>query len=96
MDEGPQIWHLDRNDVTFETLIKSGHFANIYKAKLRTGSKPEAVVAKTLKGDVTTCFFRYSFTFAKMAFKHIMLLFQLLMGRVQYKSAITTVKHFSQ
>ena len=51
MDEGPQIWHLDRNEVTFENLIKSGHFANIYRAKLTAGRKPETVVAKTLKGS---------------------------------------------
>jgi hypothetical protein len=47
----PQIWHIDRNDVTFEALIKSGHFANIYKARLKTGkSDSDIVVAKTLKG----------------------------------------------
>jgi hypothetical protein len=53
MDMGtPQIWHIHRDDVIFETLIKSGHFANIYKAKLKTGrGSGDVVVAKTLKGN---------------------------------------------
>ncbi|XP_060601820.1 uncharacterized protein LOC132755046 [Ruditapes philippinarum] len=50
----PQIWHINRNDVTFEALIKSGNFANIYKARLKTGkSAGEIVVAKTLKERFT-------------------------------------------
>ncbi|XP_053393446.1 uncharacterized protein LOC123564849 [Mercenaria mercenaria] len=52
--EAPQIWHVDRNDVTFETLIKSGHFANIYKARLKRGKgSGDVVVAKTLKERFT-------------------------------------------
>ena len=50
--EGPQIWHLDRNDITFETLIKTGQFANIYKAKLNDRRKSQAVAVKTLKGCI--------------------------------------------
>ncbi|KAL4222693.1 hypothetical protein ACF0H5_018734 [Mactra antiquata] len=48
----PHGWDLDRNDITFETLIKTGHFANIYKAKLR--GRNDAVVAKTLKENYST------------------------------------------
>ncbi|XP_053393450.1 uncharacterized protein LOC123562440 isoform X2 [Mercenaria mercenaria] len=52
--EVPQIWHVDRNDITFESLIKSGHFANIYKARLKRGKGSEdVVVAKTLKERFT-------------------------------------------
>lgn len=47
---GPQIWHIERNDVILETLIKSGNFANIYKARLKGRKSGEVVVAKTLKG----------------------------------------------
>ncbi|XP_053381408.1 uncharacterized protein LOC128549125 isoform X2 [Mercenaria mercenaria] len=52
--EAPKIWHISRNDVVFESLIKNGHFANIYKAKLRS-KKGQAgdVVAKTLKEGFT-------------------------------------------
>ena len=35
-----------RSEVTFEELLVSGHFADIYKAKYNG----KAVVAKTLKG----------------------------------------------
>ena len=47
-----QSWHIPRSDVTFETLLKSGHFANIYKAIYNRNKKThETVVAKTLKGN---------------------------------------------
>ncbi|KAH3716737.1 hypothetical protein DPMN_059466 [Dreissena polymorpha] len=41
---------LSRNDIVFESVIKSGHFANIYKAKY----KGKTVVAKTLKENYAT------------------------------------------
>ena len=53
--EGPKIWHLDRNDITFETLIKTGHFANIYKAKLNDKRTRQTVAVKTLKGCINRC-----------------------------------------
>ncbi|KAH3847120.1 hypothetical protein DPMN_089434 [Dreissena polymorpha] len=37
---------LSRKDIVFESVIKSGHFAHIYKAKYQGNT----VVAKTLKG----------------------------------------------
>ena len=46
--------HLDRDDVVFDSLLKSGNFANIYLAKLR--STNATVVAKTLKGIKKTNF----------------------------------------
>jgi hypothetical protein len=42
-----QNWQLDRDDVVLDSLLKSGSFADIYLAKLR--STNETVVAKTLK-----------------------------------------------
>ena len=46
-----QSWFIFRADVTFETMLKSGHFANIYKASLNNKKKQkETVAAKTLKG----------------------------------------------
>lgn len=42
-----QKWHLDRDDVVLDSLLKSGSFADIYLAILR--STNEKVVAKTLK-----------------------------------------------
>lgn len=51
--EGNQSWFIPRADITFETLLKSGHFANIYKAVYKTNrKKQETVVAKTLKGTI--------------------------------------------
>ena len=48
-----QSWVIARADVTFETMLKSGHFANIYKASLNNKKKQkETVAAKTLKGNV--------------------------------------------
>ncbi|KAL3832342.1 hypothetical protein ACJMK2_023994 [Sinanodonta woodiana] len=48
--ENEQAWHLSRDDITFESLLKQGHFANIYKATMHHGSRTqEYVVAKTLK-----------------------------------------------
>lgn len=44
-DTNPML--LARNDIVLESLLKSGHFANIYKARLRNHN--ETVVAKTLK-----------------------------------------------
>lgn len=49
-----QTWHINRNDVTFDSLIKTGHFANIYKARLKAGKgSSDVVVAKTLKERFT-------------------------------------------
>ena len=49
-----QSWVIARADVTFETMLKSGHFANIYKASLNNKKKQkETVAAKTLKGNVS-------------------------------------------
>ncbi|XP_053373171.1 uncharacterized protein LOC128546533 [Mercenaria mercenaria] len=42
-----QNWQMGRDDVIFERLLKSGNFADIYHAKLR--STNTTVVAKTLK-----------------------------------------------
>ncbi|XP_053373169.1 uncharacterized protein LOC123532025 [Mercenaria mercenaria] len=44
-----QNWQMGRDDVIFESLLKSGNFADIYNAKLR--STNTTVVAKTLKQD---------------------------------------------
>ncbi|XP_052246346.1 uncharacterized protein LOC127855047 [Dreissena polymorpha] len=41
---------LSRKDIVFESVIKSGHFANIYKAKYQG----KTVVAKTLKENYAT------------------------------------------
>lgn len=49
-DTESQSWHIPRNEVTFEKLLKKGHFANIYKATLK-GNRTN-VVAKTLKGKI--------------------------------------------
>ncbi|XP_060570888.1 angiopoietin-1 receptor-like [Ruditapes philippinarum] len=52
--QAPQLWHVNRNDITFEALIKNGHFANIYKARLKSGrNSVDLVVAKTLKEQFT-------------------------------------------
>lgn len=51
MDLGSsQIWHIDRSDVILDTLLKNGHFANIYKARLKGRKGGEIVVAKSVKG----------------------------------------------
>ncbi|KAL3832350.1 hypothetical protein ACJMK2_024002 [Sinanodonta woodiana] len=46
-----QPWHMNRDDVVFESLLTSGRFANIYKASLKSSSvkRQQTVVAKTLK-----------------------------------------------
>ncbi|KAL3832344.1 hypothetical protein ACJMK2_023996 [Sinanodonta woodiana] len=46
-----QTWHMNRDDVVFESLLTSGRFANIYKASLKSSSvkRQQTVVAKTLK-----------------------------------------------
>ncbi|KAK3603167.1 hypothetical protein CHS0354_042999 [Potamilus streckersoni] len=45
-----QSWQINRSDVTLESLIKSAHFADIYKAILNYGtSRQTNVVAKCLK-----------------------------------------------
>jgi hypothetical protein len=46
----PEVEHIDRNDISFEGIIKDGHFARIYKATWRTSRGENTVVAKTLKG----------------------------------------------
>ncbi|XP_053373176.1 fibroblast growth factor receptor-like isoform X2 [Mercenaria mercenaria] len=46
-----QNWHLERDDVIFESLLKSGNFADIYLAKLRSSNT--TAVAKTLKQNYT-------------------------------------------
>jgi hypothetical protein len=47
-------WEFKRTDVIFESLITSGHFADIYLAtNQKTGS---TVVAKTLKSNVYEIF----------------------------------------
>ncbi|KAK3603134.1 hypothetical protein CHS0354_042956 [Potamilus streckersoni] len=49
-----QTWHMNRDDVVFESLLKSGRFANIYKASLHLSSKKrQTVVAKSLKEGFT-------------------------------------------
>ncbi|KAL3832351.1 hypothetical protein ACJMK2_024003, partial [Sinanodonta woodiana] len=50
-----QPWHMNRDDVVFESLLTSGRFANIYKASLKSSSKKrqQTVVAKTLKEGFT-------------------------------------------
>ncbi|XP_060583179.1 uncharacterized protein LOC132739481 isoform X2 [Ruditapes philippinarum] len=45
--QAPHMWHINRNNIALEALIKNGHFANIYKARL------DLVVAKTLKEQFT-------------------------------------------
>ena len=42
---------LIRKDIVLESVIKSGHFANIYRAKY----KENTVVAKTLKAMLIFC-----------------------------------------
>ncbi|KAK3600804.1 hypothetical protein CHS0354_020481 [Potamilus streckersoni] len=45
-----QTWHISRNNVTLENFVKSGHFANIFKASVYCGTKNQATaVAKCLK-----------------------------------------------
>ncbi|KAK3600800.1 hypothetical protein CHS0354_020477 [Potamilus streckersoni] len=45
-----QAWHIGRNKVTLESLVKSGHFANIFKASVSYGSRNQVrAVAKCLK-----------------------------------------------
>ncbi|KAL3832082.1 hypothetical protein ACJMK2_023760 [Sinanodonta woodiana] len=45
-----QPWHMSRNTVTLECLMKSGHFANIYKASVFHGTQNKPIaVAKCLK-----------------------------------------------
>ncbi|KAK3603169.1 hypothetical protein CHS0354_043002, partial [Potamilus streckersoni] len=49
-----QQWHMNRDDIVFESLLKSGRFANIYIASLNFSSKkPNTVVAKSLKEGFT-------------------------------------------
>ena len=46
----PQQWHLPRDDITFESVIKQGHFV-IYMASMKNkNNASRTVVAKTLKG----------------------------------------------
>ncbi|XP_060598183.1 uncharacterized protein LOC132751969 isoform X2 [Ruditapes philippinarum] len=49
----PEVEHIDRNDISFDCVIKEGHFARIYKATWRTGRGGNTVVAKTLKDKFT-------------------------------------------
>ncbi|XP_060598180.1 uncharacterized protein LOC132751968 isoform X3 [Ruditapes philippinarum] len=49
----PEVEHIDRNDISFEGIIKDGHFARIYKATWRTSRGENTVVAKTLKDKFT-------------------------------------------
>ncbi|XP_045170153.2 uncharacterized protein LOC123532684 isoform X7 [Mercenaria mercenaria] len=49
----PEVEHIDRSNISFEGIIKDGHFARIYKATLRTSRAQTTVVAKTLKEKFT-------------------------------------------
>jgi len=44
--DSSSVGYISRDQITFEELLKSGHFANIYKARYNG----KVVVAKTLKG----------------------------------------------
>lgn len=49
----PQKWHIPREDISLESVIKQGHFV-IYKASMKYKKKDsQAVVAKTLKEGFT-------------------------------------------
>lgn len=37
--EHKPVWHVDRNRVTMEEIIKNGHFAWIYRSTLDKGTK---------------------------------------------------------
>lgn len=51
-------WLISRENVTFDSLVANGRFANIYKAISHHGTnRQETVVAKTLKGDTACCLF---------------------------------------
>ena len=49
--EKTQGWHIPRKDVILESLLKNGHFANIYKTTLKGNKAHKTVVAKILKGN---------------------------------------------
>lgn len=44
-------WHFRIEDVTMDTLLKTGRFAMIYKATLYKHGKSKECVAKTLRGS---------------------------------------------
>ena len=46
----PQQWHIPRDNIALESIIKQGHFV-IYKASMKNKkTDSRAVVAKILKG----------------------------------------------